>query len=770
MISLKRFYNALTSFQNQPNREQRQAIDSQADENLFVVAGPGSGKTTVLTLRVLKLILVDGVNPVEIVATTFTKKAAAELRSRILGRGFTLIETLIKDDKTTKKQKEWLQNLDINQVKTGTIDSICEQLLRDFRQPGFLPPILADEFITQTLLLNEGMFASDLYRNSDYYEFVADIRGRYQAGAISTKTSILNDIWNRRYNDQVDWESYLNDPTQSTSELSLREAIDQGLENYDQALKERGMLDFTLLEQEVLDRLRDGRLKEFTDGLSVLLVDEYQDTNLLQESIYFEMLAQSGASITVVGDDDQSLYRFRGATVELFSDFPNRYTARFHQPVQTIFLNTNYRSTCTIVDFVNEYGRLDSSYQTVRVNGKPVLIPHTGASTGLPILGMFRNDLQVLAADLASFIHDVFRGSGFTLPDGQQIIRDSDNGDLGDCALLCSSPKESKENGDFRLPGAIRDELGQMLPPIEVFNPRGEDICSHEQVALFGGIILECIDPGAEIQNTINWLSDDVRDTMNHWRDLAIDYVNDPACPAGLYQYVVAWVDRDPGKKGHYWPRSTPAIRLVWDLVHWFPYFHDDPEGQLYLEVFTRQLSSSDTIGKFKGNVVYDPVNQTLSDKSVLELLRNFLIPIASNTIKIDEELVQIFPRDRLSILSVHQAKGLEFPLTIVDVGSDFRTNASGHAFKRFPRSGGLTHNMEDYLRAYSPITIARSGIDRAFDDLYRQYFVAFSRPQTVLLLVGHSACMPGGGVLSVSTGRDRQGQEHWDAHTLVLI
>lgn len=770
MIPLTTFIDILGSIQHPPNSEQRRAIDPNKDANLFVVAGPGSRKTTLLTVRILKLILVDGVMPSEILATTFTKKAAAELRSRILGRGFALIEQLLKNKRISKKKKDWLQSIDINQVKTGTIDSICDQLLRDYRQPGHLLPLLADEFITQTLLLYEGMFASGLYQNNDYYGLVRKLCGAYSAQRIATKSSVLNNIWNRRFNDQVDWDQFLNDPRQTAAELDLRNAINKGLEYYAQALTDRGMLDFTLLEQEVLERLRDGRLKEFTDNLSVLLVDEYQDTNLLQESIYFEMLSQSGASITVVGDDDQSLYRFRGATVELFSEFANRFNTRFSQTVQTVFLNTNYRSTRTIVGFINHYAQLDNSYQSVRVARKPSLVPGKHATAGIPVLGMFRDDLTTLADELACFIHQVFRGTGYTLPDGSIIISDNKNGDLGDCALLCGSPLETKLNGDLRLPGALREELLQLIPPIETFNPRGEDISDMPPVALYGGIILECIDPDARVQHSIKWLSRDINYTMNQWRNIAIGYINGTSCPNDLYQYVLAWMNRNPGKKGHYWPRSVPAIKLVWDLVHWFPMFHDDPEGQLYLEIFTRQLSSCDTIGKFKGQVVYDPSKPTLSAKSIEELLKNFLIPIASNSIKIEEELVQSFPRDRLSILSIHQSKGLEFPLTIVDVGSDFKTNHSSQAFKRFPRGGGMTHYLENYLRPYSDLPTLRNEQDRAFDDLYRQYFVAFSRPQSVLLLVGLKGCLPGGTIPSVTTGRDRKGQDHWNKATLLMI
>lgn len=113
---------------------------------MFIVAGPGTGNTTCLTLRILKLIFVDGVSPKGILATTFTRKAAAELRSRILGWGFQVLDELLKDPLLTNKQKRALEGVDINQVWTGTVDSLCEQLLRDYRPPATQPPILADDF------------------------------------------------------------------------------------------------------------------------------------------------------------------------------------------------------------------------------------------------------------------------------------------------------------------------------------------------------------------------------------------------------------------------------------------------------------------------------------------------------------------------------------------------------------------------------------------------------------------------------------------------
>jgi DNA helicase-2/ATP-dependent DNA helicase PcrA len=99
----------INPFVPRPNPEQRAVIEAGPAEPLFIVAGPGTGKTATLTLRILKLILVDGLPPRGILATTFTKKAAAELRSRILSWGFRLFEELIHVHTLDWATQEWFK-------------------------------------------------------------------------------------------------------------------------------------------------------------------------------------------------------------------------------------------------------------------------------------------------------------------------------------------------------------------------------------------------------------------------------------------------------------------------------------------------------------------------------------------------------------------------------------------------------------------------------------------------------------------------------------
>jgi DNA helicase-2/ATP-dependent DNA helicase PcrA len=378
---------------------------------------------------------------------------------------------------------------------------------------------------------------------------------------------------------------------------------------------------------------------------------------------------------------------------------------------------------------------------------------------------MFRSTREELADDLADFLHKVFRGKGFKAEGQKVIIRDPRAGDIGDCALLCSSPAEYA--GDrIRLPGLLREQLAGLKTPIRVFNPRGEDFAGLELVRIFGGLLAECIDPGAKVQSSVKLYA--AADVLSTWRSHADDYLK-KARPE-LRNYVNGWKRRDPGERSRKWPKNVSVLQLMYGLVHYLPELRDWADGQVYLEVFTRQLAACEQVGKFKGRLVHSTDQPGLGDASVKELLRDFLEPLASGAVQVDEELITAFPRAQLSILSIHQSKGLEFPLTIVDVGSDFAQNRPQQAFKRFPVGGGPTHRMEDTFRAVSELEKdGRKQVDRAFDDLYRQYFVAYSRPQDVLLLVGLNGCMPTG-IRNAATGWDRSGTMRWANAPYVLI
>lgn len=206
-------------------------------------------------------------------------------------------------------------------------------------------------------------------------------------------------------------------------------------------------------------------------------------------------------------------------------------------------------------------------------------------------------------------------------------------------------------------------------------------------------------------------------------------------------------------------------------LIHWLPEMQDLTDGQSLLQVFTGALHTAGQVSRFNGRILCFPDRPELSQQSVRDLLQFCLAPIAAEQATVDETLFDTQPADSLSILSIHQSKGLEFPLVIVDIGSDLHKSHASNAFRRFPDAPGTPHLLEDLLRPFSPIPQPnRSGCDRAFDDLYRQYFVAFSRPQDVLVLTGLRCAAPGGDVQNIAAGCTRNGLETWTRQTLVEI
>lgn len=188
----------------------------------------------------------------------------------------------------------------------------------------------------------------------------------------------------------------------------------------------------------------------------------------------------------------------------------------------------------------------------------------------------------------------------------------------------------------------------------------------------------------------------------------------------------------------------------------------DDIEGLVYLEAITRTITQAALFCDFRASIVCDRNNQDLEQASIREAIRKIFVPIALGAIDINEDLLETLPRDRVNIMSIHQAKGLEFPLVIVDIGSEFRTDHPKQRFKRYPVSGGETCTIENDLRPYSPLGISdRSPRDRAFDDLIRQYFVAFSRAQDILVLVGLNSVLARS-IPNVALGWDRNRNWQW--------
>lgn len=769
-----------------PNQRQETCMLAPAGTPLMIVAGPGSGKTTVLALRALRLVFVDGLMPENIVVTTFTRKAAGEIRSRLIEWGLTILAYLQRKPPSPIPSgfTQWLDSIDINRFVTGTLDSICEDALTTYRDPGDPPPVLVEGFVGNALLAREGMFRAGSYDrttqsiNSDLADYLAPFTTSGKSPRnFGEAISLCRIVVDRLIQDQVNIAAF----AAATPHPQGRQVVVKSLQAYRAYMDQTNRMDFAGLEEVFLDRLRLGRLQRFTSAIRAILVDEYQDTNPLQESIYFELVRQTHASFSVVGDDDQSLFRFRGATVELFCDFASRLVAAIPglSQVTVEHLIDNYRSTPEIVSFFNNCILCDPAFAGARVQPpKPSILAQI-SSNQIPVLGLFRSDAPTLAQDLAAFLFDVFRGPGRTLTANGQSIQISGHpagGNVGDAVLLGHTVKEfAARYGNNapreRLPRLLRQELRSR--GIEVFNPRGQALRDIPEVQRLLGLVLECIDPPTPAnsdgaQQAAARLRRDAGHYLSAWRQAGRDFVASnpsPTSPRTLTQFVRGWQTRtNQTSRGAKWPKEWPILELCYKLITWMPFFQNDPEGQVYLEAVSRCIAQAATFSSYRSTILHG--QKAHDDTSVGRAIADIMVPLSENDVEVDEEIMPHVPRNRLPIMTIHQAKGLEFPLVIVDIASDYTRNHPKQRFRRFPDDPTSTQLLEDDMAQYcsiGPLRTARSALSRAFDDLVRLYHVAYSRAQSLLLLVGIDRCLRyGTSIQHVATGWRTDGTWSW--------
>jgi DNA helicase-2/ATP-dependent DNA helicase PcrA len=309
----------------QLNPQQRRAVEhgvgegsSMAAVPLLVIAGAGSGKTNTLAHRVANLV-VSGVDPRRILLMTFSRRAASEMSRRVEGICAKVLgpNAGIMTDALT-----W----------AGTFHAIGARLLREYAEQIGLQP---------NFTIHDREDSADLMNLVRHQLGFSQTESRFP-----TKSTCLA-IYSRAINSEMPLKTVLQEhfPWCAAWDVQLREMF----AGYVEAKQAQGVLDYDDLllywAQTVSDPALAAHIGERFDHI---LVDEYQDTNRLQSSILLA-LKPDGAGLTVVGDDAQSIYAFRAATVRNILDFPNH----FSPPAAIVTLDRNYRSTQPILAAAN---------------------------------------------------------------------------------------------------------------------------------------------------------------------------------------------------------------------------------------------------------------------------------------------------------------------------------------------------------------------------------------------------------------------------------
>lgn len=292
-----------TDFLSKLNPVQREAAET-TEGPVLIIAGAGSGKTRVLTFRIAYLIS-KGVPPQSVLALTFTNKAASEMKSRIAG--------LVNEDAAKK-------------VWAGTFHSIFARILR----------IEAEKI---------GYTSSFSIYDTD--DSLSIIRAAMNTLGISTQQLTAQTIRSRisqAKNQMIGWQAYSAEAGNLSERLTAKV-----YQEYEQRLKANNAMDFDdiLLSMIHLLQLNPDVREKYNERFRYVMVDEYQDTNRAQY-LAIKLLTEKYKNVCVVGDDAQSIYRWRGADIRNILEFQNDYPN-----VKTIRLEQNYRSTKVILDAAN---------------------------------------------------------------------------------------------------------------------------------------------------------------------------------------------------------------------------------------------------------------------------------------------------------------------------------------------------------------------------------------------------------------------------------
>lgn len=290
------------------------------DDDVEIIACAGAGKTGVVTRRIINILKCKpNISPNNIVAFTFTKKAAEELKSRVYSMG----KNVLGDTKG------------FAEMYIGTIHGFCLSMLQEYIAEFQIFTVL-DDIHTQ-------LFAERYYEEIGMKDM--NLQKYIETDLFIRVMSLLNENWN----DSARWSN------------DVRTAFNK----YKQKMYAEKYFDYSLILREMVNQLENNQAfrKIIAKKVKYLTVDEYQDTNPVQEKLV-SLLKELGANLCVVGDDDQTIYQFRGSDSTNILTFMQRYNIKKY-----ILLDTDYRSTSGIVNvaknvIVNNSRRLPKEMQS----------------------------------------------------------------------------------------------------------------------------------------------------------------------------------------------------------------------------------------------------------------------------------------------------------------------------------------------------------------------------------------------------------------------
>ena len=591
------------------NPAQRAAVEA-TDGPTMVIAGAGSGKTKVLTVRIAHL-MTKGVDPFRILALTFTNKAAKEMKERIA--------KLLADvpGMGTEARNLWM----------GTFHSVFARILRAEADKLGYPKDFT------------------IYDTDDSRSVIRTIVKELQLDDKLYKASQVHGRISIAKNNLIGPKEYLaNTELMASDAANLRPHIGTIYQQYAARCYRAGAMDFDdlLYLTNILFRDHPDVMLKYQQRFQYILVDEYQDTNLAQYNIVRTMAARH-QNLTVVGDDSQSIYAFRGANIQNILNFRSDY------PDHKVFkLEQNYRSTKNIVGAANSLieknrERLDKTVWTENPEGAPLVV---NRSPGDNEEGRF------VADDIFSTkMHEQVPNKGFAI-----LYRTNAQSRSMEEALR-------KMNIPYRIYGGLsfyqRKEIKDLIAYFRLTcNPNDDEALKRIINYPARGIGQSTID---KLTVVAGQHEKSLWDTIN-------EHLGELELHQGLRTKVANFVmmvrsfqtmleTRSAHELGEYIARTTGLLQ---DL-----FADKTPEGVSRYENIQELLNGmkefSDPAGA--GGATEPGADPAAADEPVLRTLPDFLIDVALLT---DADNNDPNDQDRVSLMTIHSAKGLEFPYVYI--------------------------------------------------------------------------------------------------------
>jgi DNA helicase-2/ATP-dependent DNA helicase PcrA len=570
---------------NSLNDAQRQAVTAEPG-NLLVLAGAGSGKTRVLVHRIAWLIQMEGVSPGSILAVTFTNKAAKEMRTRI----------------------EELLEQPIGGMWVGTFHGLAHRLLRAHWQEAGLPEkfqiLDSDDQLRLIKRINQGLDLDE---------------GKWPARQSQWFINSQKDEGLRAANLEHKGDEH--------SKIMI-----QVYHAYEQACERGGMVDFgeLLLRSHELWLKQPGLLAYYQQRFSQILVDEFQDTNDIQYA-WLRVLAGKKGCLTVVGDDDQSIYGWRGAKIENIQQF-----SRDFHPAGMVRLEQNYRSTATILKAANKLiannsGRLGKELWTDGEDGEQI-----------SVYAAFNEQ------DEARFITSQI----------EQWVRQGRRRD--DSVILYRSNAQSREleeallrvNMPYRIYGGFRfyerQEIRNAMAYLRLISSRNDDAAIERVINTpvrgIGNVTLETLRNIARTEGSSLW-------------DAARKAVTESMLPARALQNVQGFMELinhlDEFSSTHEMHETMDYLIQQSGLIQ-----HHEKEGGDKARSRIENLEELINAAK-----AFEPENIPAGETVLpLAIITGFLDKAALDAGDTQAEDFE----DAVQLMTLHSAKGLEFPLVFI--------------------------------------------------------------------------------------------------------